>query len=73
MGFLTCCLRFLRSRGSHSWLERLTLRIITSALTVGFGGSVGLEAPVVVTGSAIGSNVGQLTHLNYKKRTLLIG
>ncbi len=48
-------------------------RIITSALTVGFGGSVGLEAPVVVTGSAIGSNVGQLTHLNYKKRTLLIG
>lgn len=47
-------------------------RIITSAITVGFGGSVGLEAPIVVTGSAIGSNLGQLTHLNYKKRTLLI-
>ncbi len=48
-------------------------RVITSALTVGFGGSVGLEAPMLVTGSAIGSNVGVLVHLNAKKRTLLIG
>lgn len=48
-------------------------RVITSALTVGFGGSVGLEAPIVMTGSSIGSNVGVLMHLNAKKRTLLIG
>jgi len=48
-------------------------RVITAALTVGFGGSVGLEAPMVVTGSAIGSNVGSLMHLNAKKRALLIG
>ncbi len=48
-------------------------RMITSAITVGFGGSVGLEAPIVVTGSAIGSNFGRLVHLDYKKRTLLIG
>lgn len=48
-------------------------RIFTSALTVGFGGSVGLEAPIVVTGSAIGSNLSRLVHLDYKKRTLLIG
>lgn len=48
-------------------------RVLTSALTVGFGGSVGLEAPMVVTGSAIGSNVGFMVHLNPKKRTLLIG
>lgn len=48
-------------------------RVITSALTVGFGGSLGLEAPMLVTGSAIGSNVGSLVHLNSKKRTLLIG
>lgn len=47
-------------------------RMITSAITVGFGGSVGLEAPIVVTGSAIGSNLGRLVHLNYKRRTLLI-
>ncbi|MEQ8549082.1 MAG: chloride channel protein [Cyclobacteriaceae bacterium] len=48
-------------------------RMVTSAITVGFGGSVGLEAPIVVTGSAIGSNIGRLVHLDYKKRSLLIG
>jgi CIC family chloride channel protein len=48
-------------------------RMLTSAITVGFGGSVGLEAPIVVTGAAIGSNIGRMVHLNYKKRTLLIG
>lgn len=48
-------------------------RMITSAITVGFGGSVGLEAPIVVTGSAIGSNLSRLVHLDYKKRTLMIG
>lgn len=47
--------------------------IITSALTVGFGGSVGLEAPTAISGSAIGSNLGRLLHMNYKTRTLLIG
>ena len=47
--------------------------LITSALTVAFGGSVGLEGPAVVTGSAIGSNVSQLFHLPKKKRILLIG
>ncbi len=48
-------------------------RAVTSSLTVGLGGSVGLEAPIVVTGSAIGSNIGSLMHLSAKKRTLLIG
>src|SRR5690606_31198831 len=48
-------------------------RVFTSAITVGFGGSVGLEAPMLVTGSAIGSNVGSLVRLNAKKRTLLLG
>ena len=47
--------------------------MITSAVTVGFGGSVGLEAPIVVTGSAIGSNVSQFVHLDYKSRTVLVG
>ena len=47
--------------------------IITSALTVGFGGSVGLEGPSVSTGSAIGSNVGQLLRLNQKNIVVLIG
>jgi CIC family chloride channel protein len=46
--------------------------LITSMLTVGFGGSVGLEGPTVSTGSAIGSNLGRLMHVNYKQRILLI-
>ena len=46
--------------------------MITSAITVGFGGSVGLEGPAVSTGSAIGSNLGKLMHLDYKTRILLI-
>ncbi len=46
--------------------------IITSALTVGFGGSVGLEGPTVATGAAIGSNIGRLFHLNYKQIILLL-
>ena len=47
-------------------------RMVTSFITVGFGGSVGLEAPIVVTGSAIGSNVASFLHLDYKKRTILL-
>jgi chloride channel protein, CIC family len=46
--------------------------IITSALTVGFGGSVGLESPMVSTGSAIGSNVASYFHLPAKDRTVLL-
>ena len=46
--------------------------IITSALTVGFGGSVGLEGPTVATGGAVGSNIGRVFKLNYKEVTLLI-
>jgi CIC family chloride channel protein len=47
--------------------------IIASALTVGFGGSVGLEGPTVATGSAIGSNIGRRLNLSYKQITLLMG
>ncbi len=47
--------------------------MVASTLTVGFGGSVGLEAPIVLTGASIGSNMGQFLKLNYKTVTLLIG
>ncbi len=47
--------------------------IITSALTVGFGGSVGLEGPTVATGAAIGSNIGRVLNLSYKQIVLLLG
>ncbi|HNX43090.1 MAG TPA: chloride channel protein [Bacteroidales bacterium] len=47
--------------------------IIASTFTVGFGGSVGLEAPIVLTGSALGSNLGRIMRLDYKTTTLLVG
>ena len=46
--------------------------IVGGATTIGFGGSVGPEAPIVLTGAAIGSNVGKLARLNYKDLTLLL-
>ena len=47
--------------------------VIASAITIGFGGSVGAEAPIVLTGSAIGSNMGRIFHLSSKKMMLLVG
>jgi chloride channel protein, CIC family len=47
--------------------------MFASTMTIGFGGSVGTEAPIVLTGASIGSSLGRLMHLNYKYRTLLIG
>ena len=70
---ITGILYIISKKSSIIHRMKMYSRMITSAITVGFGGSVGLEAPIVVTGSAIGSNIGQLMHLNYKKRTLLIG
>jgi chloride channel protein, CIC family len=46
--------------------------IVTSALTVGFGGSVGLEGPTLATGAAVGSNLGQYLRLSYKDLILLM-
>jgi CIC family chloride channel protein len=47
--------------------------MIAGTFTIGFGGSVGAEAPIVLTGSAIGSNIGKFFRLNYKQITLLLG
>ncbi|WP_417362541.1 chloride channel protein [Galbibacter sp.] len=47
--------------------------ILTAPITVGFGGSVGLEGPTVSTGAAISSNISRLFHMNQATRTLLIG
>ena len=47
--------------------------IIASAFTIGFGGSVGAEAPVVLTGSAIGSNLGRAFKLDQKTLMLMVG
>jgi CIC family chloride channel protein len=53
--------------------KRMFSSIVTAAITVGFGGSVGLEGPMIGSTSAIGSNLGQFFKLNYKTKTLLIG
>ena len=52
--------------------EQMYAQILTSSLTVGFGGSAGLEAPIVITGAAFGSNYSSTYHLSYKERTLLL-
>ncbi len=52
--------------------EQMYAQILTSSLTVGFGGSAGLEAPILLTGAAFGSNYSKKYHLNYNERTLLL-
>lgn len=47
--------------------------IVASTFTIGFGGSVGAEAPIVLTGASIGSTIGQLLKLNYRTITMLVG
>ena len=47
--------------------------MLTSAVTIGFGGSVGAEAPIVYTGAAIGSNLGRRFGLSYRNVTILLG
>ena len=58
---------------SHLKTHNTWSSIIASTLTIGFGGSVGAEAPIVLTGSSIGSAIGRFFNLNYKNITLLIG
>ena len=47
--------------------------VLASSVTIGFGGSVGAEAPIVYTGAAIGSNVARKLGLSYKTMTILLG
>ncbi len=47
--------------------------LLAATFTIGFGGSVGAEAPVVLTGASIGSNIGRLMKMNYRNITLLVG
>lgn len=52
--------------------QQMYAQLLTSSLTVGLGGSAGLEAPIVITGAAFGSNFAQTFRLNYQERTLLL-
>ena len=55
-------------KGHNCWSS-----VVASGITIGFGGSVGAEAPIVLTGSAIGSNLGQLFRMDKKTMILLVG
>jgi len=52
--------------------EQMYKQVITSSLTVGLGGSAGLEAPIVITGAAFGSNYAKTYNLDISERTLLL-
>ncbi|MES2892648.1 MAG: chloride channel protein [Bacteroidota bacterium] len=65
-------LKAVARKSSFVPLAHTYQHIVTSSITVGFGGSAGLEAPIVATGSAVGSNLARITDLNYQERTLLI-
>jgi chloride channel protein, CIC family len=62
----------ISQRSSLVERHKMYSHVLTSSITAGFGGSAGLESPIVVTGSAIGSNYGHEYHLNYRDRTLLL-
>jgi len=57
-----------RLRRHNTWTS-----MVAATITIGFGGSVGAEAPIVLTGSSIGSTIGRYFRLNYRQVTLLIG
>ncbi len=59
--------------GGHMKSHNNYSSVLTSIFTIGFGGSVGAEAPIVLTGASLGSSLGRLFHLNHKTIVLLIG
>jgi len=66
-------LSVLSKKGSHIKAHNMFSSMVTSAFTIGFGGSVGAEAPIVYTGAAIGSNISKVFKLNENQIRLLIG
>jgi chloride channel protein, CIC family len=63
----------ISKRNSHLKRHNTWTSLVASTITIGFGGSVGAEAPMVLTGSSIGSFIGRFFKLNYRNVTLLIG
>lgn len=70
---ITRVLYAISSKNSHLRSHNCWSSVIASAITIGFGGSVGAEAPIVLTGSAIGSSLGQIFHIERKSLMLLVG
>lgn len=70
---ITRILYAISSKRSHLKGHNCWSSVIASSITIGFGGSVGAEAPIVLTGSAIGSNLGKLFNMNNRTLMLLVG
>lgn len=69
---LTPLLHTISRKSSRVEPHNIYSQIITAALTVGFGGSTGLEAPIVTSGAGIGSVVGRFLGLSYRETTMLL-
>lgn len=69
---LTPVLYTISKKSSKIEPHNIYSQIITAALTVGFGGSTGLEAPIVTSGSGIGSIIGRFLGLSYRETTMLL-
>jgi len=70
---VTKILYAISQRKSNIKRHNIWSSLVASAITIGFGGSVGAEAPIVLTGSAIGSNLGRLFRMEQKTLMLLVG
>lgn len=70
---VTKILYALSQRKSRIKPHNMWSSLISSSITIGMGGSVGAESPIVMTGSAIGSNIGRFFHLEHKNLMLLLG
>lgn len=69
---LTPVLYTIAKKSSHVETHNTYSQIITAALTVGFGGSTGLEAPIVTSGASIGSTLSRFLGLSYRETTMLL-
>lgn len=63
----------IEQKSSIIKLRLVYSKFVTTGLTIGFGGSSGVEAAIISSGAAVGSNVGRVLGLGYRLRTLLIG
>lgn len=70
---ITRILYAISSKKSRIAMHNCWSSVVASAITIGFGGSVGAEAPIVLTGSSIASNLGQKFRMNNKTLMLLVG
>mgnify|MGYP003575905761 CR=1 FL=1 len=66
-------IKAIENQQSYINIRLIYSKFITSATTIAFGGSSGMEAAIITSGSSIGSNIGKYFKMNYQLRTLLIG